>query len=123
VLSETVHNVGYFAPEGRAATDSLGCKHLWIGYFGMRATPLGAVTAETVITMFVSFSPAMVRRAIPDVRSHPDERDQQRDHGSAQVATDGQTHGTDSAIFGPIDAREQPGQRGQHQHGMQRDPV
>jgi hypothetical protein len=42
-LSETVHNVSYFAPEGRAATDSLGCKGLWMGYFGMRAAPLGAV--------------------------------------------------------------------------------
>jgi hypothetical protein len=66
-LAETVHNVSYFAPEGRAATDALGCKGLWMGYFGMRAAPLGAVTAEAVIAMFVSFSPAMVRRAIPDV--------------------------------------------------------
>jgi hypothetical protein len=66
-LTETVHNVGYFAPEGRAATDALGCKGMWMGYFGMRAAPLGAVTAETVIATFVSFSPVMVRRAIPDV--------------------------------------------------------
>jgi hypothetical protein len=45
-LSETVHNVCYFALEGRAATDSLGCKGLWTGYFGIRAAPLGAVTAK-----------------------------------------------------------------------------
>jgi hypothetical protein len=62
-----VHNVSYFAPEGRAATDALGCKGMWMGYFGMRAASLGAVTAETVIAIFVSFSPAMARRAIPDV--------------------------------------------------------
>jgi len=66
-LAETVHNVSYFAPEGKAATDALGCKGMWMGYFGMRAAPLGAVTAEVVGATFVSFSPAMVQRAIPDV--------------------------------------------------------
>jgi hypothetical protein len=59
-LTETVHNVSYFAPEGRAATDALGCRGMRMGYFGTRAAPLGAVTAEAVIATFVSFSPAMV---------------------------------------------------------------
>jgi hypothetical protein len=66
-LTETVHNVSYFAPEGRAATDALGCKGMWMAYFGMRAAPLGSVTAEVVTATFVSFSPAMVHRAVPDV--------------------------------------------------------
>jgi hypothetical protein len=34
-LTETVHNVSYFAPEGKAATDALSCKGMWMGHFGM----------------------------------------------------------------------------------------
>lgn len=66
-LSETVHNLNYFAPESRAATDALGCKGLWMGYFGFRAAPLGAVGPDAAAALFVSFSPAMLRRALPDV--------------------------------------------------------
>ncbi|MFD1049706.1 hypothetical protein ACFQ1S_31345, partial [Kibdelosporangium lantanae] len=40
VLVETYHDVTYFSPESRAATDALGCKGGWMGYFGMRAAPL-----------------------------------------------------------------------------------
>jgi hypothetical protein len=66
-LSEAVHNLSYFAPEVKAATDALGCKGIWMGYFGLRAAPLGVVTPEVVTATFISFSPAMVRRAVPDV--------------------------------------------------------
>ncbi|MEV4315733.1 hypothetical protein [Actinocrispum sp. NPDC049592] len=66
VLFETYHDVTYFTPESRAATDELGCKGGWMGYFGMRAAPLGAVSPELVISTFYNFHPRMVRRAIPD---------------------------------------------------------
>ncbi len=66
VLFETYHDVTYFTPESRAATDELGCKGGWMGYFGMRAAPLGPVSPELVISTFYNFHPWMVRRAIPD---------------------------------------------------------
>jgi hypothetical protein len=66
VLFETYHDVTYFTPESRAAADELGCKGGWMGYFGMRAAPLGAVAPEMVISTFYNFHPRMVRRAIPD---------------------------------------------------------
>lgn len=65
-LFETYHDVTYFTPESRAETDALGCKGGWMGYFGMRAAPLGAVAPEIVISSFYNFRPSMVRRAIPD---------------------------------------------------------
>jgi hypothetical protein len=66
-LSETVHNLNYFAPESRAATDALACKGLWMGYFGQRAAPMGTIGPDAAAALFVSFSPAMLRRALPDV--------------------------------------------------------
>ncbi len=63
---ETYHDVTYFTPESRAVTDELGCKGGWMGYFGMRAAPLGAAAPETVTAAFFSFHPRMVRRALPD---------------------------------------------------------
>lgn len=66
VLLEGYHDVTYFTPESRAATDELGCKGGWMGYFGMRAAPLGDVPPESVISSFYNFHPWMVRRAIPD---------------------------------------------------------
>jgi hypothetical protein len=66
VRYETYHDVTYFTPESRAATDALGCKGGWMGYFGMRAAPLGAVPPEVVIAVFYNFHPDKVARAIPD---------------------------------------------------------
>ncbi|MFI9817431.1 SCO6745 family protein [Saccharothrix variisporea] len=63
---ETYHDVTYFTPESRAVTDALGCKGGWMGYFGMRAAPLGAAAPETVTAAFYSFHPRMVARALPD---------------------------------------------------------
>lgn len=63
---ETYHDVTYFTPESRAATDALGCRGGWMGYFGMRAAPLGAAPAAEVASAFYNFHPAMVARAIPD---------------------------------------------------------
>jgi hypothetical protein len=66
VRFETYHDVTYFTPESRAATDALGCKGGWMGYFGMRAAPLGAVPPEVVTAVFYNFHPDKVARAIPD---------------------------------------------------------
>ncbi|MBW4716522.1 SCO6745 family protein [Saccharothrix obliqua] len=62
---ETYHDVTYFTPESRAVTDALGCRGGWMGYFGMRAAPLGAVGPEAVTAAFYSFHPTRVARALP----------------------------------------------------------
>jgi hypothetical protein len=66
VRFETYHDVTYFTPESRAATDALGCKGGWMGYFGMRAAPLGAASPELVTATFYNFHPSRVARAIPE---------------------------------------------------------
>lgn len=63
---EPYHDVTYFTPEARAATDALGCRGGWMGYFGMRAAPLGAASPEQVTSAFYNFHPARVARALPD---------------------------------------------------------
>lgn len=63
---EPYHDVTYFTPESRAATDALGCRGGWMGYFGMRAAPLGAASAEQVTSAFYNFHPSRVGRALPD---------------------------------------------------------
>jgi hypothetical protein len=63
---ETYHAVTYFAPEARAATDALGLKGGWMGYFAARAAPLGPVPASVVAATFFNFHPKMVARSIPD---------------------------------------------------------
>ena len=66
VRFEPYHDVTYFTPESRAATDALGCKGGWMGYFGMRAAPLGAATPEQVTSAFYNFHPSRVARALPE---------------------------------------------------------
>jgi len=66
VRFETYHDVTYFTPESRAATDALGCKGGWMGYFGMRSAPLGAASPELVTATFYNFHPTRVGRALPD---------------------------------------------------------
>jgi hypothetical protein len=66
LLFETYHDVMYFTPESRAAADAVGCKGGWMGYFGMRAAPLGAASPELVTSTFFTFHRSLVHRAIPD---------------------------------------------------------
>jgi hypothetical protein len=66
VRYETFHDVTYFTPESRAATDELGCKGGWMGYFGMRAAPLGAAMPDQVVSAFYNFHRSLVGRALPD---------------------------------------------------------
>ena len=63
---EPFHAITYFAPDTRKATDALGLRGGWMGYFACRAAPLGAVGPEVVTAVFYNFHPSMVARAIPD---------------------------------------------------------
>ncbi len=63
---ETIHAVTYFADESRAAATEVGLKGFWMGYFGFRAAPMGAVGPGVVQATFANFAPVMVERAIPD---------------------------------------------------------
>lgn len=62
---EPYHAVTYFAPESRAATDALGAKGGWMSYFGLRAAPLGAASADLVRATFYGFHHERVERAVP----------------------------------------------------------
>ena len=66
---EPIHAVTYFAPESHQAARDAGLKGFWMGYFGFRAAPMGAVSSGVVIATFANFAPQMVRRAIPDAWS------------------------------------------------------
>jgi hypothetical protein len=67
---ETIHAVTYFAEESREAAKAIGLKGFWMGYFGFRAAPLGAVGPGVVEAVFANFAPRRVRKAIPDAWSY-----------------------------------------------------
>ncbi len=66
---EPIHAVTYFAQESHHAARDAGLKGFWMGYFGFRAAPMGAVSSGLVVATFANFAPQMVRRAIPDAWS------------------------------------------------------
>jgi hypothetical protein len=61
---EPLHGMIYFVPEAAAAYERLGITGR-TGYFASRAAPMGAVTAEVVVSTFFNFNPALVNAAIP----------------------------------------------------------
>ncbi|WP_251091877.1 hypothetical protein [Streptomyces sp. Caat 7-52] len=63
---EPVHDLVYFAPEARRAADGLGMRGFWMGYFALRAAPLGAAHPAVVTSCFYVFHPSRVARALPD---------------------------------------------------------
>ncbi|MEV6839287.1 hypothetical protein AB0N17_33075 [Streptomyces sp. NPDC051133] len=63
---EPVHDLVYFAPEAHRAADVLGMRGFWMGYFALRAAPLGPVAPSVVTGCFYVFHPARVARALPD---------------------------------------------------------
>ncbi|MEU7428481.1 hypothetical protein [Streptomyces sp. NPDC040750] len=65
-LYEPVHDLVYFAPEARRAADALGMRGFWMGYFALRAAPLGPVSPAVVTGSFYVFHPDRVARALPD---------------------------------------------------------
>jgi hypothetical protein len=64
---ETVHVVGFFAPEVQQATDRFGVQATRAGYFAARAAPFGPVDPAVVVATFYVFAPALVARAVPAV--------------------------------------------------------
>ncbi|ALO91729.1 hypothetical protein SHL15_0528 [Streptomyces hygroscopicus subsp. limoneus] len=67
---EPVHSLVYFAPEARRAAEELGLRGFWMGYFALRAAPLGAVAPAVVTGCFYVFHPDRVTRALPDAWSY-----------------------------------------------------
>ncbi|MEM9132983.1 MAG: hypothetical protein AAF962_08575 [Actinomycetota bacterium] len=65
-MIEPLHAVTYFTAEAVDAARQAGLRGFWMGYFGCRAAPLGAVGPGTVEAVFANFAPSMVERAIPD---------------------------------------------------------
>ena len=63
---EPYHALTYFAPESRAAWESVGMKGFWMGYFASRAAAMGAVGPKLVTATFYNFHPSRVARAVPD---------------------------------------------------------
>ncbi|WP_330455844.1 hypothetical protein OIB37_02550 [Streptomyces sp. NBC_00820] len=63
---EPVHSLVYFTPEAMGVADGLGLRGYWMGYFALRAAPLGAVGPAVVTSSFFVFHPDRVRRALPD---------------------------------------------------------
>jgi hypothetical protein len=71
-LGEPVHDLVYFSPEAREAADGLGMRGFWMGYFALRAAPLGPVPAAVVTGAFYVFHPARVAGALPDAWGYAD---------------------------------------------------
>jgi hypothetical protein len=63
---ETINAVTYFSPECLAASEELGLKGFWMGYFACRSAPFGPVGPGAVEAAFFSFHPSRVTRALPD---------------------------------------------------------
>jgi hypothetical protein len=62
---EPVHQLVYFTPEVREAADGLGLRGYWMGYFALRAAPLGPVPASVVTSSFYVFHPDRAASALP----------------------------------------------------------
>ena len=61
---EPLHGMIYFVPEAAEAYAHVGITGT-VGYFASRAAPMGAVSADVVISTFFNFNPELVRAAIP----------------------------------------------------------
>jgi hypothetical protein len=61
---EPLHGMVYFVPEAAEAYAGLGITGR-AGYFASRAAPMGAVTADVVVSTFFNFNPELVHAAIP----------------------------------------------------------
>ena len=61
---EPLHGMVYFVPEAAEAYERLGITGR-AGYFASRAAPMGAVTADVVVSTFFNFNPELVHAAIP----------------------------------------------------------
>lgn len=67
--AEAIHDVVYFAPHAKERFEAVGLKGFWMGYVASRSAALGTPSATTVTALFHGFSPALIRRALPDAWS------------------------------------------------------
>lgn len=65
VPMDTLHVVGYFAPETTEALVTAGLSDYGMGYFASRSAAMGAVTAEVTTATFYVFAPALVAAYLP----------------------------------------------------------
>jgi hypothetical protein len=72
---ETLHALGYFAPEVEAELVALGVRPGRACYFASRAAALGAVGAGAVAATFYVFHPGLVARFVPAVWAAADPAD------------------------------------------------
>jgi hypothetical protein len=61
---EPLHGMIYFVPEAAESYARLGITGQ-AGYFSSRAAPMGAVTAEVVVSTFYNFNPELVHAVVP----------------------------------------------------------
>jgi hypothetical protein len=64
--AEPIHAMIYFTPHFLPAYEAVGLRGRRMGYFASRSAAMGPVPADVVIATFFNFSPALIRRAIPD---------------------------------------------------------
>ena len=62
---ETLHALGYFAPEVEAEVTALGVRRGRATYFASRSAAMGRVGAGTVAATFYVFNPSLVAHVIP----------------------------------------------------------
>ncbi|MBD8868271.1 SCO6745 family protein [Nocardioides donggukensis] len=63
---ETLHALGYFAPDVEAELVATGLKRGRMTYFASRSAPMGRVGAGPVAAAFFVFSPSLVARFLPE---------------------------------------------------------
>jgi helix-turn-helix protein len=66
---ETLHVVGFFAPQVQQAYDRFGVTATRAGYLAARSAALGRADPAVVVATFYVFSPALVSAAVPAVWS------------------------------------------------------
>ncbi|GAC1583980.1 MAG: hypothetical protein NVS4B1_24130 [Ktedonobacteraceae bacterium] len=66
---EPYHAMIYFVPEAREGYKAYGIGGR-MGYFASRGAPMGAVSADLIISAFYNFNPGLVRSAIPAAWQH-----------------------------------------------------
>lgn len=64
---ETLHVVGFFAPEVNEAYDRFGVPATRAGYFAARGSAFGPCRPELVVATFYVFAPSLVSAAVPAV--------------------------------------------------------
>lgn len=65
-LFERIHAVTYFAEEAVAAARDAGYRGFFMGYFALRAAPLGPVGPNIATASFFGFHASRAERALPD---------------------------------------------------------